>query len=77
MKTFLALMMVMQASISFAAVSNESWERFCAKQTDSNTINYCVKVDRVCELAGYVSERCDKARQDAMKKPAHPGKLEK
>lgn len=77
MKPFITLVLLASSSVSLADVSNDSWEAFCAKQTEQSVVDYCVKVDQVCELVGYESNRCDTARQDAMKKPAHPGGLEK
>ena len=77
MKKYFALGMMVFFSSGSVAVSTDSWEAFCAKQSEPIILNYCVKVDRVCELAGFESDRCSKARQDAMAKPAHPGKLEK
>jgi hypothetical protein len=77
MKIFFTFVLLVSSGACFAAMSSAHWQKFCDAQTEPNILNSCVRVDYVCELEGYETERCQKARREVVNKPAHPGKLEK
>ena len=61
---YISITLLFVSSLASASVSDEAWDKFCeSPQLEAHIKKSCEAVDYVCEMHGFKTTRCDKARE--------------
>ena len=77
MRFVFTLVLFLSSGLAAAvSISDERWKSYCEKVDDPQKFDGCLRVDQVCEVSGFESERCDKARKVIIHQKMAPGRID-